>query len=263
MPYICQANNSLRDEAYTPHYAFSNYFGAGLYSSTGQNITVFNMPFYYEPEQEGKNKFRYRLPVSIGYYNFELQNIDDIKPIKDAATLTLTLGIEFDHWVNDNLKLVPFLDIGYTENFSGNDRAVIYASALTGYNYFEAWGEDHTWIARLQRAGYRTDEASITDGFSSFEIGVDLKWKTRAYWFNREIFFTNYLAAYWYMLDIAFDPTSINPTEETHAQELGMTMGFNKPLDFSLFTLDRIGFGYRYSNKGPDILHITLDFPLD
>ncbi|MCK5881520.1 MAG: hypothetical protein KAG18_06555, partial [Sinobacterium sp.] len=207
-------------EAFTPHYAFSNYFGAGFYSSTGQGITVFNMPFDYEPEQEGRNRYRIRLPVSLGYYNFQFDKLDDIKPIKDAATLTLTFGIEFDHWLNDNTKLVPFLDMGYSENFSGKDGAVIYASGLSAYNYFQGWGEEHTWLVRLQRAGYRTNKNAVTDGFSSFELGVDLKWSYRTRWFERDLYFTNYAIAYWYMLDIAFNPESIDPASETSAQEV-------------------------------------------
>lgn len=255
-----QASDST---GFTPHYAFSNYFGAGLSTAAGENLTVFNMPFDYEPEQEGENRYRFRLPVSIGYYNFDLEKIDDIHPIKDAATLTATFGIEFDHWINDNLKLVPFLDLGYSVNFSGDDHASIYASGLTAYNYFQSWGEDQVWLVRFQRAGYRTKNEAITDGFSSLEIGTDLKWPTRANWFNREVFFTNYVIAYWYMIDLAFNPSTLDPARETSAQELGITMGVDKPLDFRLFTLDQIGLGYRYSHKGIDVIHITFNFPLD
>ena len=254
---------SIDDETFTPHYAFSNYFGAGLYSSTGQDITIFNMPFTYEPEQEERNKYRIRLPVSLGFYNFDLEKIDDFEPIEDAATLTLTAGIEFDHWVTDKVKLVPFIDLGASANFSDNDYAFIYGSGITSYTYFQAWEEEHIWIARLQRAGYRTNQGNLSDGFSSFELGVDLKWSIRGHLLNRETFFTTYMKAYWYLIDIAFDPSTVEPSAETNAQELGVTMGFTKPLDFSLFTLDRIGLGFRYSHSGPNIIHMSFDFPLD
>ncbi len=251
------------DETFTPHYAFSNYFGAGLYTSTGSNITVFNMPFSYQPEQEGDNVYRIRLPVSVGFYNFDLEDLDGFQPIEDAATLTLTVGIEFDHWVTENVMLRPFLDVGISENFKGNDRAVIYASGLESYSYFDAWKERHVWVARIQRAGYRTEKEGVTDGFSSFELGVDLMWPVRSKIGDQGFYYTNYFAAYWYMLDLAFDPETIDPTYETNAQEAGITIGFDKPLDFYLFTLDRIGLGYRYSKAGPDIIHLTVDFPLD
>lgn len=254
---------AFSSEIYTPHYAFSNYFGSGLYSSTGQNITVFNMPFDYEPDQEEKNRFRIRLPVSLGFYDFDLDNIDDVKPFKDAATITLTLGIEFDHWVNPQLKLVPFLDIGFNENFSGKDRAAIYASGIGAYNYFSAWDRDHTWLIRVQRAGYRTQNSAISDGFSSLELGIDLTLPWQTTWFNHEVYLSQYAVAYWYALDIAFDPTSNNPANETNAQELGLTLGFKKALDFKIFSLDRVGLGYRYSTKSPDILRLTINFPLD
>jgi hypothetical protein len=250
-------------EEFTPHYAFSNYFGSGLYQSTGQDITVFNLPFEYEPEQQGRNRYRIRLPVSIGFYDFELEDIDFGTFTDDSATLTLTLGIEFDHWVNDDLKLVPFIDIGLTENFSNDETAAIYASGLSAYYYFNAFGEDHLWLTRLQRAGFKTLDTGISDGFFSFESGIDIKMPFRFTMQERSYFVSSYLAAYWYSIGLAFDPQNTNAEVETNAQEFGFTLGTETPFDMVFFDLERIGIGYRYSKSGPDIIRLSFNMPLE
>lgn len=248
-------------ELYTPHYAFSNYFGSGLYSSTGQNITVFNIPLFYEPEQTKRNRYRFRLPISFGFYNFDVEDIPKLN--EDAATLTLTLGIEFDHWVNDQLKLVPFLDIGFTQDFNNNEEAAIYASGLSAYYYFSAWDEEHIWLTRFQRAGFRTHNNSISDGFSSFETGVDLKLPFRMNMLERSTYITTYVVGYWFTIDLLLDPNTADPRRETNAQEVGFTIGTESPLDFYFFDLDRIGIGYRYSKNAPNIIRLTFNMPLD
>ena len=265
---FCAGTNAQQRELiktssdFTPHYAFSNYFGAGLYSSTGQNIHVVNLPLFYEPKNHSEFKYRIRLPVSIGFYDFDINDIDEFAPLEDAATMTVTLGIEFDHWINKHTKLVPFLDIGLSENFSANDRAILYASGITAYNYFTAWQQPHTWLLRFQRAGYQTKN-NISDGFSAIELGLDLRWPWQGRLANNDIYLSNYFASYWYTIDIAFDPTDFNPKAETNALEAGLTVGLQQPWDLGLFKLERMGVGYRYSNNAPDIIRISFNFPLD
>ena len=43
--------------------------------------------------------------------------------------------------------------------------------------------------------------------------------------------------------------------------EVGLTLGLEKPIDFRLFDIDRIGIGYRYSNK-VKVWRLTFNMPL-
>ena len=246
----------------SPHYVFSNYFGSGLYSGSGTDLTIFNLPFTYEPEQEGRNRYRFRLPVSLGFYDFEFDEVTEIEVPKEVGTLTVTGGIEFDHWVTDNLKLVPFIDLGIAQELNEDERALVYASGLSGFYYFEAFGEKHTWLTRMQRAGYDTVDQRHADSFSSFETGVDMILPYRFQAFGRASYNSVFVKGYWYYMNLAFDPESIRPNNENNAQEFGATWGFEKPLDFYLFSLDRIGIGYR-RGRNFDLWHITFDLPLD
>ncbi len=256
------AGETREEQALTPHYAFSNYFGSGIYASSGQELSVLNLPFNYEPEQDEKFKYRYRLPVSLGFYDYNFGNITDVDFPDEVASITVTAGIEFDHWVSDSVKLVPFLDVGLSDNLQEDERAVIYASGITGFYFFKAWQEDHIWLARWQRAGYRTQDTGISDGFSALETGVDLILPWRFSWLNRPMFMSAYAMQYWYFMDLGFDPDTLDPRQQTNAQELGLTVGFDKALDFGLFDLQRIGIGLRRTNN-LYVWRLLMNFPLE
>lgn len=256
------ALSNAEQEALTPHYAFSNYFGSGIYSGSGQELMVVNLPFSYEPEQNGKFKYRFRLPVSLGFYDYGFDEIEDIEIPDSVSSLTLTAGIEFDHWVNSQLKLVPFLDVGISENLHMDERAVIYASGITSEYTFHAWDEKHMWLTRFQRAGYKADTAGLSDGFAAVEMGLDLVLPWRFSVLNRPMYASAYAMHYWYLINLVFDPESIKPSHQNNAQEVGMTMGFDTPLNMFFFDLERIGLGIRKTNN-LNVLRIVFNFPLD
>ncbi|NRB37397.1 MAG: hypothetical protein HRU20_02885 [Pseudomonadales bacterium] len=263
---FCQPSLALlsksEEEALTPHYAFSNYFGSGLYSSSGQDLMVINLPITYEPEQSGQFKYRFRLPVSLGFYDYGFDEIGDIEIPDSVASLTLTAGIEFDHWVNNQLKLVPFIDFGISENLQRDERAVIYASGITAEYSFNAWQEQHVWLTRFQRAGYNAQSEGISDGFSALETGVDLIMPWSFSVLNRPMFFSTYAMHYWYFIDLVFNPETINPKHKNNAQEVGVTFGFDKPLDMFFFDLERVGLGIRRTNNFY-VTRLLFNFPLD
>lgn len=256
------AGETREEQALTPHYAFSNYFGSGIYASSGQELSVINLPFSYEPEQDGLFKYRYRLPVSFGFYDYNFDNITGVEFPEEVSSITVTGGIEFDHWVSSSIKLVPFLDVGLSENIEEDERAVIYASGITGFYYFKGWNEQHIWLARWQRAGYRTQDTGISDGFSALETGVDLILPWRYTLLGRPMYMSAYAMQYWYFMDLGFDPETLDPRQETNAQELGMTFGFDTPIDLLFTDLDRIGIGFRRTNE-LNVWRLLVNFPLE
>ncbi len=248
------------EETFTPFYAFSNYFSSGLYQGSGGQLTVINIPIKYEPEQEGRNKFRLRFPLSLGFTDFQF-NQDGIEIPETVATTTVTAGIEFDHWVSDKLMLQPFIDVGYAKNFSGESSSVIYAGGMTSFYYFHAAQEQQVFVARFQRASYQTQGTLVVDGFSSLDGGMDWTLPFRYEWFNEPMYMTVYGRLYWYFLDGTNTLDKEGFGKVLDAQEVGFTLGWVKPLDLWAFDLDRIGFGYR-TGDGLTAWRIFFGFPL-
>ena len=152
--------------------------------------------------------------------------------------------------------------MGLSENIKYNETAVIYASGLTGFYNFDGWGEKHIWLTRFQRAGYRAHDTNLSDGFSALETGLDLVLPWHFSWLDRPMFVSVYGMQYWYYLDLAFNPDTADPTYETNAQELGFTVGFEKPWDMGFFDLDRLGLGIRRTN-GLHVVRLVFNFPLE
>ncbi|CAH0991778.1 hypothetical protein SIN8267_01892 [Sinobacterium norvegicum] len=247
----------------SPHFALSNYFGSGFYASSTGELAVINMPFEYQPKhQKSQHKYRIRMPVSVGFYDYNFEEIDDVKLPSSVSALSLTLGLEFDRWLTPNLKLVPFFDVGYSRNSRIDESAFLYALGASTYYSFSGWQQQHSWMTRVQRAGYKTDREGVSDGFASIETGVDLIMPGRFTLAEQTFFVSLYSIAYVYLLDVDFIPEKFAGGDEAHAIELGFTIGREKPFNFFGLDVERLGLGIRHSND-LDVLRFAFNYPLD
>lgn len=261
-----QAASTQQKRAYSPHYLFSNYFGPGLYSTSDQDITVFNLPFSYTPKSQAiranlqQVNYKIRLPVSLGFYNFALDDIDEFR-IGSTANATLTLGAEVFYPITAAWQVKPFFDVGYSENSSNDDSAMIYAAGISSYYYFPWLQQTDLFFAQWQWARYHTQKTHISDIFSSLQIGADFKWPLRFDLLQGEGFISTYISGSWYMLDLSLGFTGLDPRKETSSQEIGLTFGRKRPLNLGLLSLERIGLGYRYSSTGPNAIRLFINKP--
>lgn len=256
--------NELR--AYTPHYLFSNYFGSGLYSTSDQDITVFNLPFSYTPKSQEVRanlqqvNYKIRLPVSLGFYNFALDDIDNFR-IDSTANATFTVGAEVFYPVTASWQIKPFIDVGYSEDASNDDSALIYATGISSYYYFSWLDQTDLFLAQWQWAKYHTQKTHVSDTFSSLQLGADIKWPASFDLLHGEGFVSTYISCSWYMLDLSLGFDGLDPRRETSSQEIGITLGRKRPLDFGLLQLERVGLGYRYSSTGPNAIRLFINSP--
>jgi hypothetical protein len=247
----------------TPHFAFSNYFGSGLYSASGNDVTIFNIPTALPLNKPGWEGTNLRLPTSIGLSNFDIDKVGYTRPIQDAATITQAVGLEKHHWDNENLRLVPFFDVGYSKDLRSSDHAFIYALGLSGYRNFKLYERNHTFFSRIQTAGFTTRRDNVHDTFSSLQFGFDLKLPPRIFIGERQMFFSVYGSSYLFLAGVEFVNGADQVFEDDVAHELGFTWGLRRPITTALIDIQRIGFGYRFSKSSPGILHLTFNFPMD
>jgi hypothetical protein len=239
-------SNNDKDPA---NYAFANYLGTGIYSTSSQDVTIINVSMTYQPKKQGKYIYRFRLPVSLGFYDFDFNEDEIDENVPDGVdTFTFVPGIEVDFPISDQLTLVPYIDLGWSKNFENNNDVLIYSTGLSSIYAFKAFGEDHLWINRLIWAGYRTED-SVTDSFASLQTGLD--WTTPLRWGTRGsgTFTSVYGLSHWYFKEVDFRrPDDASDDSLTISYELGLSFGFDRGLDFSLFTLNRVALGYRWSD---------------
>ncbi|KZY72627.1 hypothetical protein A3750_09775 [Oleiphilus sp. HI0079] len=258
-------NNAKAEEQLAPHFAFSTYFGSGIYSSSGNDVTVFNIPLVFDPDWDDIDYLEdvhLRIPISVGLANFAYDEIEETRPLEDASTITVALGLEKDYWDSKKLKLVPFFDIGYSEDLSTHNRAMTFAVGTSIFRYTRFWGEQQLIYGKIQHAGFSRKE-SRSQNFSSLQIGSDFKFPERFGSGRLSTFMTMYLTSYFYMVGIEFEETNITPLQDEWVHEAGFTWGLDDPIETSVANVERIGLGYRFSEKSPGAVHITFNFPLD
>jgi hypothetical protein len=253
------------EEALEPHYAFSNYFGSGIYSSSGNDVMVFNIPLLFEPDWgdiDSLEDVRLRVPLSVGLANFSYDDIGDTRPVQDASTITIGVGLEKDYWSSKSLKFVPFADLGFAEELINHDRAFTFVVGTAIFHYTRFWNEKQLIYGKIQHAGF-SHRNQRSQNFSSLQIGSDFKFPERFGSGRLSTFLTMYLTSYFYMVGIEFEETNITPLQDEWVHEAGFTWGLDKPIETSVADIKRIGFGYRFSEKSPGALHISFNFPLD
>ena len=95
------------------HYAYSNYLGSGIYRTTGQDVTLLNLPFSVELGQEGQTSYSLRLPVSLGFFDFNFDDIPELELPDKVGTFTFTPGISAHAYSTKNEQL----GTEYKDNF--------------------------------------------------------------------------------------------------------------------------------------------------
>jgi len=234
-------------------------YGTGVYRVNDKTVVQFRIPFAYAPK-----KFQVRgvegkllLPVSIGFYDFDLSTIFDEKIAERVGTFSFLPGVEFLVPVGNNWLLRPFGNLGGGAEYSSGGRALIYAVGLKSRRSWSRGGTEFLLGGELQYAGYRTNEAR-TSTLSRIGIGGNALFPLGANVRGRDLNWGVHLIYRYYFNDLeSLIPalTRVETVEIDDEVEVALTLGVDRPVKLFGFGLDRLGVGFVY---GGDILGIRL-----
>jgi len=255
------------DESDLVHYAYANYLGSGIYRTTGQNASLMSLPFSYELGQEGKTSYGLRLPVSVGFFGFELADIPNLDLPDEVGTITFTPGVAFNYQYTKNWIIESYADLGYGRNLTTNKGVTISSAGVSALYHFDFKSYDAIWANRIYYANYDGNGYDAQDSYAAVQIGIDTgfprQYKVFGYQFQPRVFAT----AFWYFSDVDFLMPRINKSDEknnislTNSLELGFTMQFSKTIGYSWAGIDRLGLSYRYSNNF-SAFRLLFSFPI-
>ncbi|UZE96486.1 hypothetical protein [Alkalimarinus alittae] len=243
------------------NYAFSNYLGSGLYHTSGQQASVFNIPFSYQLESESGIPFRVRLPVSVGFFDFDVSGIPDGAVPESIDTISFVPGIEFDYPINNRINVTPYFDLGAARNLSNQTDTAIYSSGISLYYKLDGGEYDPLWVNRMYYAGHYTDDTAKREEYAAFQTGIDVG---LPYTFNLaglSIQPTMFATTYWYFLALEFDAPGGRDVSVSNSYELGLTLKSEKKLGYSFLSIDRVGVGYRFGDNFY-AWHLLFDLPI-
>ena len=249
------------DENESANYAFANYLGSGIYRTSGQDATVVNMPFSYQMERDDGIDFKLRLPVSVGFFDFEVNDIPEEGIPTTLDTLSFVPGVEFDYLYSEQLIITPYFDLGWAGNLTTGSDTAVYSSGVSALYELNGGAYDPLWVNRLYYAGYYTRDTNNKEGYAAFQTGIDLGLPNRFYILGRSIQPTVFATGYWYFVDLTFDAPGNQDVSISSSYEVGFTLASENPIGYSFLSLDRLGVGYRF---GKDFYawHLLFDLPI-
>lgn len=257
----------IAEEIEPVHYAYANYLGSGIYQTTAQNASLISMPFSYDLGQKGKVSYELRLPVSIGFFDFDFADIPNLELPDAVGTVTMTPGIAFIYQATKNWQIESYADIGYGRNLTTDKGVSIHSMGLSALYHFDVNNYDSIWSNRVYYATYDGNGYDAYDSYAATQIGIDtglpVKYQVFGYQFQPRIFAT----AFWYFSRVDFFiPTTRMSEEErnvtlTNSFELGFTLKFDNKIGYSWAGIDRLGLSYRYSQNF-SAFRLLFSFPI-
>ncbi|MFA9421032.1 MAG: hypothetical protein ACERLB_12850 [Gammaproteobacteria bacterium] len=142
--FLAVSHSALAADPANIHWAYSAYFGTGTYK-LGDLATVAVVrptPGWTFREaaidEDGKRTvgWRLRVPVAIGYHQFDFRNISEIIDPGNVVTLSVIPGVEMDIPVTRRWLLRPLLYAGW---------GTVTDSSETAWSYWTGIKSRYTW----------------------------------------------------------------------------------------------------------------------
>ena len=229
-------------------FAFASYLGTGFYTTSGQNVFVLQMPFEHIIKQKTETEagWKLKLPITVGFINFENLNSEELPELDDVGTITFLPGIAYQYPVTRNWTLTPFVDYGFARELAYTSNILIIGSGLK--STFNVHFEDSMFTLgnRFLYAREQSEGASSDADYSLIETGLNYR-VTSTFFFDDEPIYSNlYYINFYYPNNLVFFEQTENPVRIGIEHEIGITIS-NIP-DFLFFEKPELGLGVRFGN---------------
>jgi hypothetical protein len=234
------------------NYAFASELGSGVYEISGRTIQVYQIPlsFTIRPAklQEPPPGINFVLPVTVGFFNFQSEDVLHLKIPTDIGALSLEPGVQLDYWRSDQWHLYPYVKVGATVASAARVNALIYGVGIrSDYEFYELGGTG-LWRAEINHAGvHYLDGALPNDSFTRLRDGAELRHDVGVSIGERQLELGPYG-----LVDVYFDAPSGPATgisARTIQVEAGLMLGVRPMWKIYGIALPRLGVGYRQAGQ--------------
>lgn len=235
---------------------YSAAFGTGVYRAGDQTVTVFRLPFSrtLRSLDQGQWGIKLLLPVSVGYYDFDVREITDLVDIGGIGTLSILPGVEMQVPVTPLWILKPFAQLGAGGESSGDTRAWIYAAGIRSRYTLPQAGWEFRLGNALTFAGYDSSEderRAMSTLLTSLDFERPLRWDL----WGRNTNISLHLMHYFNFDEVDIVQPLRDPLAVEQEFEVAFTLALERPVSLIGFNVDRVGLGFRF---GEDITAIRL-----
>jgi len=230
------------------NYAFASYIGTGFYSTSGQDVFVFQLPFKHIIKQETVEEagWRLNLPLTLGFINFSGLDSEELPELDDVGTITFLPGIEYRKKITSDWTLIPFADYGFARDFNHSNNVLIIGLGIKSYVNFHTEDGVLTLGNRFLYARESKEEAESNSDYTRILTGLNYRFDQQARVAGGDLGINIYYANYYYPDDLVFLDRTTSPVRVGYENELGFTI--DNISNFLFFSELQLGFGVRFGN---------------
>lgn len=247
LPVAGAQTRAVEDEQDLINWYYAATYGTGVYSAGDRTVGVLQVPlsFHLRESSEEQWGLRITLPVSFGFYDFDLDEVADNGLPSRVNTLSVVPGIEFEKEVTPRWLLKPYVSAGGGWELGGGESAWIYDVGLRSrYLIGERKRSALSLVNRLSLAGYYPNGGPY-EPLSLFAIGFDIEIPIRRPIFNRSIRVSILPAYYYYFKKLGFSEISDKDNTIQEQTELMISLLAKEPYTVLGIDVDRIGIAFR------------------
>jgi len=247
------------DEQNVVNFAFATQLGSGVYSVSGRTLQIYRLPFSYEMKSAAGSGFGavLTLPVTLGFYNFELQDVADGDIPTNVDALSFVPGLKLVFEVKPDWSLEPYVEAGISKARDADADATVYSGGLASVYDFRGQGFDWQLRNDLTYASVDLHGSGGSDHFTRFQTVVSARRPfSRGASLDYLVYGLNDL-----YLDQPHGPVDSAEQRGNSVQyEFGITFGTAEMRRLWRIPLPRVGIGYRFGSE-LDAWRIVLGTP--
>ena len=248
-----------RDEQNVANFAFATQLGSGVYSVSGRTLQIYRLPFSHPLKSMDDSGFgvELTLPVTFGFYDFELQDTahGDIPTDVDAVSFVPGLTLEFE--LRPGWTLEPYVEAGIARARDVDADSYVYAGGLRSLYAFDGQGFD--WLLRndLTFAGVDLRGTEGSNHFTRFQTVVTAR---RPFAQRSSLDYLVYALNEFYVDQPDGPLDSAERGGSSVQYEIGFTLGTSEPRRIWRMPVPRVGVGYRFGSN-LDVFRIVIGTP--
>jgi hypothetical protein len=234
------------------NFAFAHRLGTGIYEISGRTVQVYSLPFErrLRTAEDDRAGLVLTLPVTLGFFDFKVQDVLESGLPTDVATLSFVPGLRWEIALGEGWELQPFIEAGIARDRTDDLRARV---ATVGTTADWRGGSRHgalRWHHSLAYARSRIDGAGADD-FALWVTGAEVVRPLDTRMRGHPLDWAPYAAVRWYPDAPAVPLLASAPSRGiTRLQgEFGVTFGTVHPVKIAGIGLPRIGIGYRFGEE--------------
>jgi hypothetical protein len=248
-----------RAEQNVVNFAFATQLGSGVYSVSGRTLQIYRLPFSHELKSGDDSSFGVvlTLPVTFGFYDFELQDVANGDIPTDVDAISFVPGLTFVFEVQPGWNLEPYLEAGLSRARDADADSTVYAGGLMSLYEFDGKGFDWQLRNDLVYAGMDIHGAAGSDQFTRFQTVLTAR---RPIARESSVDYLLYVLNDFYLDQPNGPITSAEQGGASMQYEVGMTLGTTELRRIWGIPLPRVGIGYRFGSD-LDVVRIVFGTP--